>query len=88
MKQVLQILHLLKLHKQLQKLTYNIADIGCCFDQKVSDELKYKLLINVWVPDEKFNFSISGKRNLKFQLNWIKRFPWLCYTNMQNSGAV
>lgn len=25
----------------------NIADIGCCFEQKVSDELKYKLLSNV-----------------------------------------
>jgi len=68
--------------------TNDIADIGCCFDQKVSDELKYKLLTNVWKPDEKFTFPISGNRNLKFQLNWIKRFPWLCYTNMQNSGAV
>lgn len=66
----------------------DVADIGCCFNQKVSDELKYKLLSNVWMPDEKFTFPISENRNLKFQLNWIKRFPWLCYTNMQGSGAV
>jgi len=66
----------------------DIIDIGCCLDQKVSDELKYKLLTNVWVPDEKFTFPTSGIRNLKFQLNWMKRFPWLCYSKMQDSGAV
>lgn len=66
----------------------DVADIGCCFNQKVSDELKYKLLSNVWTPDEKFTFPVSGNRNLKFQLSWIKRFPWLCYTNMEECGAV
>jgi hypothetical protein len=74
--------------KSPEELTYNIADISCCFDQKVNDELKFKLLTNVWLSDEKFNIPILGKRNLKFQLNRIKRFPWLCYTNMRNSGAV
>jgi len=49
--------------------TNDIIDIGCCLDKKVSDELKYKLLTNVWVPDEKFTFPMSGNRNLKFQLN-------------------
>jgi len=68
--------------------TNDMTDIGCCLDQKVSDEFKFKLLTNVWVPDEKFTFPMSGNRNLKFQLNWIKRFPWLCYTKMQDSGAV
>lgn len=68
--------------------TNDIIDIGCCLDQKVSDGIKYKLLTNVWVPDDKFTFLMSGNRNLKFQLNWIKRFPWLCYTKMQDSGAV
>lgn len=24
------------------------VDIGCCFDQKLNDDLKYKLLTNVW----------------------------------------
>jgi len=27
--------------------TNDIIDIGCCLDQKVSNELKYKLLTNV-----------------------------------------
>lgn len=74
--------------KSPEKSLFNdMAIIGCCFDQKVS-ELKYKLVTNAWMPDEKFKFTISGYRYLKFQLNWIKRFPRLCYTNMQDSGAV
>ena len=43
-----------------------VADIDYCFDQKISDDLKYKLLFNVWIPDEKFTFPILGNRNLKF----------------------
>jgi len=65
-----------------------ITEIGCCLDQKVSDELKYKLITNVWVPNKNFTFSISENRNLKFQLCWIKRFLWLFYTKMQSSGVV
>ena len=40
----------------------DVTDISYCFDQKVSNELKYKLLSNVWIPDEKFTFPISENR--------------------------
>lgn len=42
------------------------------------------LLTNVWILDEKLTFIVSENENLKCSLNWVKRVPWLRYTNVQN----
>lgn len=35
---------------------------------------------NRFIPDEKYNFPVSGTRNLRFQRKWLIEFPWLIYS--------
>ncbi|KAL4085322.1 hypothetical protein QTP88_027181 [Uroleucon formosanum] len=65
-------------------------DIGYCFGKNVYDEIKFKLLTDHWSPDENYKFPITThlKKNLKFQLGWIKRFPWVVYSRIGEQGAV
>ncbi|XP_030749711.1 zinc finger MYM-type protein 1-like [Sitophilus oryzae] len=67
---------------------FDNSDIGCCFTEKLDDGVKFRLLTSPWVPDEKYNFPVSKKRNLKFQIGWLKRFPWPSYNNHGDQGAV
>lgn len=46
------------------------------------------MLIEPWKPDENFLFPVLGERKLKFQHQWLKRFPWLAYTSIGNQGAL
>ena len=71
-----------ELNNETSTSNVNIYDIGKYLNQTVSNELKYKLLVNKWTPDETYKFPIVGKRNLKFQFNWFKRFSWLAYTTI------
>lgn len=65
-------------------------DIGYCFGKNVSDEIKFKLITDHWSPDENYKFPITTnlKKKLKFQLGWIKRFPWVAYSRIGEQGAV
>ncbi|XP_008182934.1 52 kDa repressor of the inhibitor of the protein kinase-like [Acyrthosiphon pisum] len=65
-------------------------DIGYCFGKNLCDEIKFKLLTAHWSPDENYKFPITTnrKKNLKFQLGWIKRFPWVVYSRIGEQGAV
>lgn len=58
----------------------NPNDIGFYFGKKCTDEQKYNLLKNRWIPEETFNFPASGQRNLKFQRKWLSEFQWLVYS--------
>ncbi|XP_025405672.1 zinc finger MYM-type protein 1-like, partial [Sipha flava] len=40
----------------------------------------------IWVPDDCYIFPGSGKRNLKFQRCWFKRWNWLAYSE-KDDGA-
>lgn len=66
----------------------NINDIGNFVRRETSDVLeddqKYRLIKNVWVPDSDYKFPASGKRNLRFQINWINKFNWLAYSELLN----
>lgn len=55
-------------------------DIGIHIKEKCSDEVKYEVLKNRWLPDEKYKFPASTNRNLKFQRKWMIDFPWLAYS--------
>ncbi|XP_022175167.1 zinc finger MYM-type protein 1-like, partial [Myzus persicae] len=77
-----------ELNNETSTSNVNIYDIGKYLNQTVSNELKYKLLVNKWTPDETYKFPIVGKRNLKFQFNWFKRFSWLAYTTIGEQGAM
>ncbi|KAL4122845.1 hypothetical protein QTP88_015112 [Uroleucon formosanum] len=65
-------------------------DIGYCFGKNVCDEIKFKLLTDHWSPDKNYKFPITThlKKNLKFQLGWIKRFPWVVYSRIGEQGTV
>lgn len=66
-------------------------DISYCFGKSnIPDEIKFKLLTDPWTPDENYKFPISKnlKKNLKFQIGWIKRFPWVVYSKIGEQGAV
>ncbi|KAL4153397.1 hypothetical protein QTP88_001230 [Uroleucon formosanum] len=41
---------------------------------------------DIWVPDDSYVFPSSGKRNLKFQRCWLKRWNWLAYSE-KDDGA-
>lgn len=59
---------------------FNINDIGNVVRREISevleDDQKYQLIKNVWVPDSNYIFPASGKRNLRFQINWINKFKF------------
>lgn len=44
------------------------------------------MLENLWYPDESFTFTASGKRNLKFQYSWFRRWSWLTYSKLFNGA--
>lgn len=66
----------------------DVNDVGLYLNKNIENETKLNLLTTPWMPDNNFKFPLVSKRNLKFQLNWCKRFPWLVYTQAGNQGAV
>ncbi|PSN30519.1 hypothetical protein C0J52_28034 [Blattella germanica] len=63
-------------------------DVGFyAIQEKISDEyFKVQILKTPWNPPRDYKFPISTKRNLRFQLKWMERFPWLSYSEYK-SGA-
>lgn len=55
-------------------------DIGLYVRKKCTDEEKFILLKNRWLPPENYTFPASKIRNLKFQRKWLIDFPWLAYS--------
>lgn len=49
---------------------------------EINDLKKEELLKTPWVPPSSYIFPVKTKRNLRFQLSWIKRFPWLSYSQL------
>lgn len=62
-------------------------DVGRYLHEDILDqETKLNLLKYPWIPEFSFEFPSSGKRNLKFQRQWLQRFSWLVYT--KSDGAL
>ena len=60
----------------------NVNDIGNWLSdtsRRLSSAERLAALRNVWVPEATRNFPVSGRRNLKFQHSWLRRFSWLAY---------
>lgn len=66
--------------------TSNPNDIGLYINRKCSDEEKYRLLKNRWIPSENFKFPVSTNRNLKFQRKWLQDFFWLSYSEFHDGA--
>lgn len=65
---------------QHELLLSNDVDIAFSVGTKITDEEKYILLNNRFVPPESFIFPISIHRNLKIQRSWLYQFTWLAYS--------
>ena len=48
----------------------------------------YDLLVNVWTLDADFVFPATeiNKKNLRFQLSWLKNYPWLTYSAVEDGA--
>ncbi|XP_013192236.2 52 kDa repressor of the inhibitor of the protein kinase-like [Amyelois transitella] len=55
-------------------------------DNIENEYLKAQILKEPWTPPQDYKFPISTKRNLRFQMKWMERFPWLAYSEYK-SGA-
>ncbi|CAH1100797.1 unnamed protein product [Psylliodes chrysocephalus] len=56
---------------------------------KIGDDLKYRLLKSLWMPEKTFKFPVSDdKRKLKFKMQWFERFWRLVYTSTGQQGAL
>ena len=51
---------------------------------KLSDAERKDLIKNVFVPDDSFSFPKSNSRS--FRLEWLKQFPWLCYSPSEDGA--
>jgi len=66
----------------------NAYDIGLCIDKQLTDEEKFIYLKNTWTPTVGYAFPIYkyGNQNRQFQLDWLRRFQWLSYSQLKNGG--
>ncbi|KAL4123082.1 hypothetical protein QTP88_015314 [Uroleucon formosanum] len=56
--------------------------------QKLSNKEKIEYFHKTWTPESTFVFPTSefNKKKLKFQLNWLEKWKWLAYSQI-NDGA-
>jgi len=72
-------------HSQLQHTKESINDIGLFIGEKsvgLDTAQRIRLIRQVWTPDSSFSFPTTGKRNLKFQHQWLSRWKWLAYSRV------
>lgn len=69
--------------KAINMNTYNI---DLCINKRITDEEKFLYLKNTWTPTVGYAFPIHkyGNKNRQFQLDWLKRFQWLSYSQLKN----
>jgi len=75
-------------------INFDSQDIGAYINLReknivLNDLKREQLLTSPWVPQSGYVFPINNtnKRNLRFQMSWIKRFSWLVYSEIEN-GAL
>lgn len=60
--------------------------VGC---STLPEDTKERVYTSTWTPCSKHDFEVSvskdGKRR-KFQLNWLQRFQWLAYSDVQKGA--
>ena len=63
-------------------------DISLCIGKTYTQAERLQMLKNIWIPDQSFNFSITGTnhQNLRFWYRWFIRFKWLAYSYLENGA--
>jgi len=67
----------------------NASDISLCVGKNIlSDEEKFMILKNTWAPNVEYSFPAikQGNQTRCFQLDWLRRYNWLAYSELQNGG--
>jgi len=62
-------------------------DVVLFLTRSIDDNVKYQILTRPWTPLPSYSFPYLTSRNLRFQLKWMERFPFLSYTEVQGGGA-
>jgi len=46
------------------------------------------ILKNTWTPNAEYRFPVikQGNQTRRFQLDWLRRYNWLAYSELQNGG--
>ncbi|XP_008190126.1 zinc finger MYM-type protein 1-like [Acyrthosiphon pisum] len=71
-------------HSAIDNVNLDPLDIGHFINKSptISNENKYNLIKNPWIPSENFKFPlvVQGNKNRKFQRDWLNKFLWLSYS--------
>lgn len=54
--------------------------------KSLNDNEKYELIVKAWVPDITYKFPTSSKSKLKYQHSWLRSFPWLTYSAIEDGA--
>lgn len=67
---------------------HSAMDVSFFVNKRLSVQEKLNFMANMWAPDEKFKFPVTtcSGRNRKFLFSWLKTFPWLCYSALEDSA--
>jgi hypothetical protein len=57
-------------------------------DALINDGVKYQILTKPWTPPPSYFSPTLKSRNLRFQLKWMDRFPFLSYSVVLGGGAL
>jgi hypothetical protein len=74
--------------KNETELNVNAYDVGLCVDKELTDEEKFNFCKNAWslVASYKFPVLKQGNQNRSFQLDWLRRYHWLTYSELKEGG--
>ncbi|KAF0705946.1 zinc finger MYM-type protein 1-like, partial [Aphis craccivora] len=61
-------------------------DVANFCRKSLNDNEKYELIVKAWVPDITYKFPTSSKWKLKFQHSWLRSFPWLTYSAIEDGA--
>ena len=66
----------------------HVNDVQRFCRRKLDNTEMYDLLVNVWTPDADFVFSATeiNKKNLRFQLSWLQKYPWSTYSAVEDGA--
>ena len=57
-------------------------------DTRIDDSVKCQILMKPSISPPSCSFPNLTSRNLRFPLNWMDRFPFLSYTEVQGGGEL
>lgn len=78
----------MKINDYVSENNQNAYDIGLCINKVLTDEDKFNFCKNAWIPVTGYKFPLvkHGNQNRSFQLEWLRRYNWLTYSELKKGG--